>query len=136
MSRILCIDYGLKRCGLAATDTLQIAVHPIDYIATEKLWAWFQDYMAAEPVEKLVMGDGRHHDGAESQVTHAVMAFAKKVHKNHPNLDVVLVDEAYTSAQAKEVILRSGAKKKTRREKGIVDKISAVLILQRHLGHI
>ncbi len=136
MARIVCIDYGLKRCGIAATDTLQIAVHPVGYVPTSDIFTYLMDYLAREEVELLVMGDGRHHDGNASDVTVAVRAFAQKLLKQKPSLSVELTDESYTSAEAKELLLHIGTPKMKRREKGLVDQLSAVLILQRYLGHI
>jgi len=136
MARILCIDYGLKRCGIAATDSLQIAVHPVGYVATTDVLDYITDYLSQEHVELLVMGDGRHHDGNASDVTLAVGAFTQKLHKRYPNLKVELTDESYTSAEAKDLLLQMGTPKMKRREKGLVDQLSAVLILQRYLGHI
>ena len=136
MSRIVCIDYGLKRCGMAATDILRIAAHPVDTFATDKFFEYLMNYLAAEDVAEIVIGDGKHHDGADSVVTVAVRAFAQKITKVHKNLKITLVDESYSSAEAKQVLLRAGMKRKKRQEKGMLDKVSAVIILQRYLGHI
>ncbi len=135
MARILCIDYGLKRSGIAATDPLKIAAFPVDTVDTDKLWDYILQYLSREEVEELVLGDARHHDGSDSIVTHELRAFAQKLAKLKPDLPIILTDESYSSAEAKEVILRSGVKKKKRRDKALVDRIAAVIILQRYLGH-
>jgi len=136
VARILSIDYGTKRIGLAATDTLQISVHGLDTVPTAEVFDYLQNYMEGEEVEKIVVGEPMHADGNPSQIAHLVVGFVRKLRKQFPNIEVVLHDERYTSEEAKRIIQQSGLRKKKRRDKGLVDKISAVLILQDYLGHL
>lgn len=136
MARILGIDYGTKRTGLSATDPLQIIVSGIDTIPTAEIFAYLKTYMKTEEVEKIVIGEPFYPDGNPAQIHHLVIGFSRKLQKKYPDIEVVLHDESFTSEAAKAVIYNSGAKQKKRRDKGLVDKISAVLILQDYLGHI
>lgn len=136
MKRILGIDYGTKRTGIAVTDPLQIAVHGIDTIPTSELFDFLTTYLSQEEVEKIVVGEPIDLDGSPTQIAHLVVGFVRKLRKQFPDIEVVLHDERFTSAEAKRVILQSGTRKKKRRDKGLVDKISAVLILQDYLGHL
>lgn len=136
MTRILAIDFGMKRCGLAATDPLRIAAHALCTVDRANLKEFILSYVRDEKVEYIVMGDGRHADGNDSHVTEKILEFREGILKIHPELPIILVEESFTSFDAKQIIFQSGAKKKKRREKGLIDKISAVLILQRHLGHV
>lgn len=135
MARILCIDYGTKRSGLAATDILQIAVHSLETIPTGLLWEWLETYLINEPVEKVVIGHPTHSDGNAVHFMDQIKGLMRKIEKKFPSVKVELHDEAYTSVRAKEVILQSGVKKEKRKDKKLVDKIAAVLILQDYLGH-
>jgi putative Holliday junction resolvase len=136
MARILGIDYGTKRTGLSATDPLQIIVSGIDTISTAEIFTYLKTYMKTEEVEKIVIGEPFYPDGNPAQIHHLVVGFSRKLQKIYPDIEVVLHDERFTSEAAKTVIFNSGAKQKKRRDKGLVDKISAVLILQDYLGHI
>ena len=135
MGRIVGLDYGLKKCGLAATDALQIIVNAIGTIETAELFTFFKNYMKEEDVEKLVIGLPKHKDGSFTYLKKNIDTFVAKIEKAFPQLEIDFEDERMTSIQAKEIILQSGIKKSKRRDKTLVDKISAVLILQRYLGH-
>jgi len=135
MSRIVGLDFGTKKCGLAATDILQIIVNPIGTVKTEEIFTFFNDYLKKEEVEKLVVGLPKHKDGSDTYLKKNIDIFVAKIRKDYPLLEIDFEDERMTSVQAKEIILRSGIKKSKRRDKTLVDKISAVLILQRYLGH-
>lgn len=136
MARILGIDYGTKRTGLSATDPLQIIVSGVDTIPTSEIFDYLKTYLKTEEVEKIVVGEPFYPDGNPAQIHHLVIGFSRKLQKRYPEIEVVLHDERFTSEAAKSVIFNSGAKQKKRRDKGLVDKISAVLILQDYLGHI
>ncbi len=136
MARILSIDYGRKRCGIAATDPLQIIVTAIDTIATHKLFDYLVQYMSDEEVEKIVFGKPTHADGNETFLMEDIRLFIKKLLKIIPDLETDFQDESFTSIEAKHIIMLSGAKKKKRQDKALVDKISAVIILQKYLNHI
>ena len=130
MARILGIDYGLKRTGIATTDPLQIIASSLDTVATDKLMDFLKKYTEQEEVEAIIFGEPLHKDGNPTHVAKAIYKFIKKVNKEFPNLKVELQDERYSSAEAKKVIFNSGAKKKKRRDKALVDKVSAALILE------
>ena len=136
MARILSIDYGTKRTGLAVTDPLQIIVTGLDTVPADRLLDFLQQYCAAEEVEKFVVGEPMHEDDNPTQIAHLVLGFTRKLNKLFPHIPVVMHDERFSSSDAKRIILESGAKKKKRQDKSLVDKISAVLILQDYLGHL
>ena len=133
MARILAIDYGTKRTGLAVTDTLQIIANGLDTVATSELEDYLQRYLEQEEVEAIVVGEPFYPDGNPAQIHHLVVGFVRRLKKLFPDIEVVTHDERFTSEEAKQIILQSGAKKKKRRDKGLVDKVSAVLILQDYL---
>ena len=136
MARILAIDYGKKRTGIAVTDPLQIIVNGLDTVETKELIDYLQTYMKSEDVEKVVFGLPTHADGNYTYLKEDIDKTSEKIKELFPNLSVHFQDEYLTSVEAKKAILLSGAKKKKRRDKQLVDKVSAVLILQRFLGHI
>ncbi len=135
MTRILAIDYGTKKVGLAVTDPLQIIVNGLATVATAELEDYVSTYTAAEPVSKIVLGYPRHPDGQPAQLAPQIEVVAQRLGQLLPQVQVVLHDESYTTKQAKRIIQRSGLKRKKRRDKKLVDKISAVLILQDYLQH-
>jgi len=136
MGRIVGLDYGSKKCGLAATDVLQIIVNAIDTVATSELHDFFDKYMYSEEVDKLVVGIPKHKDGSDTYLRKDIDKFVEILSKKYPELIIDYEDETLTSVQAKEIIFQSGIKKSKRRDKTLIDKVSAVLILQRYLGHI
>ena len=136
MARIIGIDYGTKRVGVAVTDTLQIIVNGLDTVPTSEIFDFLKKYMEEEEVECIVVGEPMHKDGNPAQIAHLVVGFIRKLKKLFPEIKVDTQDERFTSKDAKAIILQSGIKKKKRRnDKELVDKISAVLILQDYLGH-
>jgi putative Holliday junction resolvase len=130
VARILGIDYGTKRTGVATTDPLQIIVSGLDTVPTDSIFSFLEEYMGREEVEAIVVGDPRYPDGNPAQIAHLVKGFVRKIKKLFPDKEVFTWDESFTSEEAKRVIRQSGAKQKQRRDKALVDKISAVLILQ------
>lgn len=136
MGRILAIDYGRKKTGIAVTDTLKIAAHGLETQQTIKLFDFLAKYLAQEDVDLIIVGLPRHPDGNLSSNADEIKKFVDKIKTSFPEIEVELVDESYTSRDAKEVILKSGAGRKKRRDKELVDKVAAVLILQRYLNHI
>ncbi len=136
VARIMSIDYGIKRVGLAVSDPLQIIANGLDTIATKDLFDFIKRYFSEEEVEQIVIGEPLHLDGNPTYVTPMVHELAEKLRKLYPEIKVVLQDERFTSSDAKQIILKSGAKQKKRREKGLVDKISAVLILQEYMERL
>ncbi|MFZ2897552.1 MAG: Holliday junction resolvase RuvX [Saprospiraceae bacterium] len=133
MARILGIDYGTKRTGIAVTDPLKIIASGLDTVSTEALKGYLTQYLAAEEVECIVVGMPLYPDGNPAQIAPQVEVFVKKLKKLFPDIEVITWDERYTSEEAKRIILQSGAKKKQRRDKSLVDKISAALILEDYL---
>lgn len=137
MARILAIDYGTKRTGLAATDPLQIIAQGLTTVATGELMDYLKNYMAGEAVEKIVVGYPLGFDDRPTEHQQRVDRFVEKLGRAFPDLPIALEDESYTSKNARHILWKSGlGRKKRRQDKGLIDRTSAVLILQQHLGHI
>lgn len=134
--RILAVDYGSKRTGLAVTDPLEIIVSPLDTVPTGSLIQYFENYFSVEKVYKIVIGDPSEGLPEDHPNLTAIKKLVHSIKEKWPTLDIVHHDEAFTSEKAKEIIFKSGVKKMKRRNKALIDKISAVLILQDYLGHI
>jgi putative Holliday junction resolvase len=132
----MAIDYGTKRIGLAVTDPIQISVNGLDTRTQEDYWAFLEEYIPSEDVSEIVLGYPEHADGRPTRLFPHIKGLARKLRKNFPDVQVVLYPEDYTSKRASELIIAAGIKKKARRQKERVDKVSAVLILQDYLGHI
>lgn len=134
MARILAIDLGSKRTGLAVTDSLQLVASPLDTIPTEKLGSFLKQYFEKEAVEGIVIGLSRKLDGEDNQMTQPVRELQKSLQNEYPAKKIHLVDERFTSKIALQTMITMGSKKKDRREKaGNLDKISATIILQSFL---
>lgn len=131
--RILSIDYGTKRIGLAVTDPLQIIATGLDTVENALIFDYLADYFKQEEVEEIIIGEPRHKDGNPTHLTPKVHKFAERLKQDYPEKKITFVDESFSSVDAKEAIRMSGAKKKKRRDKALVDKISAVIILQQYL---
>lgn len=136
MSRILGIDFGKKRTGLSVTDPLQIIVSGLDTVETDELRPFLINYFQKEEVEKVVIGLPTHADGSFTLIKEDIDALSAFITKHQPTIAIDFQDEDFTSVMAKSVILQSGAKKSKRRDKKLVDKVSAILILQKYLKHI
>ena len=130
MGRILAIDFGLKRTGLAVTDPLKIIATALETVDTSNLINYLKSYLTKEPVERLVLGLPRKLNNQDTEMTPHVRQLEGTLRTLFPNIPVSLVDERFTSSIAKRAMIEGGMKKKDRRIKGNVDKISAVLILQ------
>lgn len=134
MARIIAIDYGRKRTGLAVTDPLQIIANGLTTVATHELEKFLLDYMAKEPVERVVFGLPKQMNGEMSESWKYIEPFMNRLKKLKPELPIELVDERFTSVLAHQAILQSGVGRQRRREdKGMVDEISATIILQSYL---
>jgi len=133
VERILSIDYGTKRVGLAVSDPLQITANGLETIAPADLLDFLKAYLDRETVSTIVVGYPLGLDGQATDATHLVEKLMVKLEKTFPNIKVKPQDERFTSVEAKRIILQSGARKKKRRDKALVDKVSAVLILQDYL---
>jgi len=135
MARILAIDYGTKRTGIAITDELQLIASGLTTVATKELFAFLTNYFASEKVELILVGEPTQKDGTPSDIEEDIQKFLKKFYKTFPKLEVKRVDERYTSKMAFQTMIDSGLKKKQRRNKALIDEISATIILQEYLYH-
>ena len=133
MGRILAIDYGKKRVGLAVTDPLQLICTGLPTVPTADIFAFIKNYLAQEEVDSFVIGESKNLDNTKSQVAEAIEEFAEKLKRLYPSIPMHWVDERFTSKMAKQSMIMSGMKKKKRQQKEIVDEISATLILQTYL---
>lgn len=131
MGRILSIDYGRKRTGLAVTDPMQIVANGLTTLATHDLEPFLKDYIPREGVEMVVVGLPRQMNGQMSESWRWIEPFLHRLHKLMPQLPIRLVDERFTSVLAQQVVRESGIGRKTReKNKGLVDEVSATIILQ------
>ncbi len=133
MSRILAIDYGLKRTGLAVTDPLQIIATGLTTLHSKELIPFLKDYFTKEAVEMIIIGWPTNWDNTDTHATPLVEKCIKDLQKNFPAIPVKKVDERYTSKMAKDAMLEMGMKKKDRRNKALVDEIAATIMLQEYL---
>jgi putative holliday junction resolvase len=133
MARIMAIDYGKKRTGLAVTDPLQLIASGLITVLTHELIPYLRKYMAAEPVELMLIGEPKNLDGSSTDATALVTECIRILHKNFPELPVKKIDERFTSKMAFQTMIDSGLKKSDRRNKALVDEISATIILQEYL---
>lgn len=133
MGRIIAIDFGLKRTGIAVTDPLKIIASGLTTVPTAEALAFLKKYCAEEPVEGFVVGLPLHPDGNPAQIAPEADAFTARLRKLFPEIPVFRQDERYTSNEAKRIILESGIKKQKRRDKTRVDKIAAALILEQFM---
>ncbi len=133
MSRIICIDYGGKRTGLAVTDPLQIIATGLTTVESKTLIPFLKDYFARETVELILIGEPKNWDDTDTHATPLVEKCIKDLQKNFPAMPIKKVDERYTSKMAKDAMLEMGMKKKDRRNKALVDEIAATIMLQEYL---
>lgn len=133
MPRIIAIDYGLKRTGIAVTDPLKIIATGLTTIPSTGLIRFLKDYMLREPVERIIIGEPKNLDDTDTHATPLVRTVTKKLKKEFPNLPVTTVDERYTSRMASQAMIDMGMKKMQRRNKAIVDEIAATIMLQEYL---
>lgn len=136
MGRILAIDYGQKRVGLAVTDPLKIIANSLDTVPAHEVLAYIVNYVAREDVEKIVIGLPKQMNGTDSQSMQYIEPFVKKLKVALPSIELIYVDERFTSVLAHQTMLDGGLKKKDRQNKGLVDRISATIILQTYLESI
>lgn len=134
MARILSIDYGQKRTGLAVTDPLQIIPNGLATVSTHLLWDYLQDYCSKEQVERVVIGKPMQTNGQPSENLSRVQAFVNRWKKNRPDIPIEYVDERFTSVIAHQAMLDAGLRKKARQDKALVDEISATIILQTYMN--
>ncbi|MFT3902089.1 MAG: Holliday junction resolvase RuvX [Niabella sp.] len=133
MPRVLCIDYGLKRTGIAVTDPLQIIATGLTTIDSRQLITFLKDYFSKEAVEKILIGLPKNWDDTDTHATPLVEKAIKEIKKHFPAIPLETVDERYTSKMAKDAMLEMGLKKMQRRNKALVDEIAATIMLQEYL---
>lgn len=133
MARIMAIDYGRKRCGIAVTDPLQIIANSLTTVATNELLAFVMDYVKKENVETIVIGEPKDMQNNPSESTRFIEPFVKQLQKNLPDMEIKRFDERFTSKMAFQTMIDAGLSKKQRQNKALVDTISATLILQSYM---
>ena len=133
MSRIIAIDYGKKRTGIAVTDILQLIANGLTTVPTTELMDFLLNYVAKEPVERIIVGHPKQMNNEDSENMKRIVPFVNLLKKKLPQIPVELVDERFTSLLAHQAMLDGGLKKKARQDKALVDEISATIILQSYL---
>jgi len=133
MARILAIDYGRKRVGLAVTDPGQIIASRLTTVPTNTLWDFLKDYFQKESVETVVVGYPKQMNNEASEAVRYINPFLKKFQKVYPELNLEILDERFTSKMAFQTMIDGGLKKQKRKDKAMVDAISATIILQSYL---
>lgn len=133
MGRILAIDYGQKRTGLAVTDSLQLIANGLDTVPSNELIAFLQTYFNAEEVDLVVIGYPRQMNNTASEAVIYINKFIKNFEKKFPSRKYYLMDERFTSKMAFQAMIDGGVKKQQRRNKALIDKISATIILQSYM---
>ena len=136
MGRILALDYGSKRTGVAITDEMKLIASGLTTVATSELMVFLKKYIASEKVELILVGEPKQKDGTHSGIEEDIKKFLKKFSNVFPDLEVKRVDERYTSKMAFQTMIDSGLKKKQRQNKALVDEISATIILQEYLYNL
>lgn len=130
MGRILAIDYGLKRTGIAVTDTLQLIANALTTVETKTLQTFLDDYLQREQVERVVVGLPKQMNGQPSQTMPYIEKFVAEFRRRHPEMPLEYYDERFTSVLAQKAIIAGGVKKKDRQNKALYDQVSATIILQ------
>lgn len=136
MARIIAIDYGLKRTGLAVTDPLQIIATGLTTVESKQLIPFLKDYFSKEQVERIIIGEPKNWDDSDTHATPLVEKCIKELQKIFPSIPLTRVDERYTSKMAKQAMIDMGMKKMQRRNKAIVDEIAATIMLQDYMRSI
>jgi putative holliday junction resolvase len=135
MARILCIDYGKKRTGIAVTDPLKIIASALKTVESPQLIAFLKEYMGREAVEVILVGEPRNLDHSDTDATAAVRDLLAKLTSTFPDISIKTIDERFTSKLASRAMLDMGMKKKQRQNKELVDQIAATIMLQEYLDH-
>jgi putative Holliday junction resolvase len=133
LGRILAIDYGRKRVGLAVTDPLKMIANALTTIHSKDIWDFIKEYLEKENVECIVVGYPKQMNNQASEAVRFINPFLKRLTKLYPEMEVKLVDERFTSKMAHQTMIDAGLKKKARQNKALVDTISATIILQSYL---
>ena len=133
MARILAIDYGKKRTGLAVTDPLQIIANGLTTVNTQELFDYLKAYIAKEDVEKIIIGLPYQLDGSPTDATPSVLHCIRRLKNSFPNIPIVPVDEQFSSKMASRAMVEMGMKKKDRQKKELIDEIAATILLQEYM---
>ncbi|QJD77861.1 Holliday junction resolvase RuvX [Spirosoma rhododendri] len=133
MARLLAIDFGTKRTGIAVTDPLQLIASALETVPSHQLLAYLKAYVEREPVEAFIVGLPKRLDGTDTDNTPRVRRFVELLQKTLPAIPVHWHDERFTSVMALQAMIASGSTKKDRRDKGNIDKVSAAIILQSYM---
>ncbi len=136
MPKILAIDYGIKRTGLAETDESQIFAFGLETIETGKLAVYLKDYLSRNKIQKIIVGEPKRMNNEASSISTEIEKFILSLQKNYPSLEIVRVDERFTSKMAFQTMIDGGLGKAKRRDKSLVDKIAATIILQSYLDSV
>ncbi|RXK80548.1 Holliday junction resolvase RuvX [Filimonas effusa] len=136
MGRILCIDYGGKRTGIAVSDPLRIIATSLTTVETKQLFPFLKQYFQQEQVDLVLVGEPKNWDESDTHATPLVNAFVNKFKKDFPAMPVTMVDERYTSKMASQAMVEMGMKKKDRQVKGNVDQIAATIMLQEYMRNL
>lgn len=134
MGRIVAIDFGLKRTGIAMTDELKIIASPLTTVESKELMNFLKNLVNKNKIETIVLGEPKRMNNEDTHITQNVYLLKEALEKEFPVIKIVLVDERFTSKMAMQSMIDSGMKKKQRQEKGTVDMISAAIILQSYMG--
>ena len=133
MSRIMAIDYGQKRAGIAVTDPLQMIATGLETVHVKDIWQFLEKYMKQEDVETIVVGEPKNMQNRPSDASRFIEPFVNGLRKRYPAMKIERFDERFTSKMAHDAMLAAGLKKQKRQDKALVDTISATLILQSYL---
>ncbi len=133
MGRLLAIDYGSKRTGIAITDELQLIASGLTTVETKDLLTFLKEYISLEQVDLMIIGEPKQKDGTHSLIESEIKSFIELILRDFPNLSIKRMDERFTSKLAFQTMIDSGLKKKKRQNKALVDEISATIILQSYL---
>lgn len=136
MGRLLALDFGQKRTGIAVTDELQLIASGLTTVPTPDLFNFLKDYLEAENVERFIVGEPKQMDNTPSQSEALIVPFLVQLQKRYPQIPIERQDERFTSKMAVQSMVAGGLRKKQRRNKGLVDEISATIILQDYLNKI
>jgi putative Holliday junction resolvase len=136
LPRILAIDYGLKRTGLAVTDPLKIIATGLTTVESKQLVIFLKNYFSKEEVELIIIGEPKNLDDSDTHATSLVRKIITELQKNFPSIPIKTVDERFTSKMASRAMIEMGLKKKQRQNKALVDEIAATIMLQDYLKHV
>lgn len=136
MGRLLAIDYGRKRCGIAVTDILQICANGLTTVRACDLISFLKEYCLKEPVDKIIVGLPRRMDGAPSESSRYIDPFLKQLHREMPDMPIERYDERFTSTLAHRAMIDGGLRRMARRDKELVDEIAATIILNDYMSSL